>query len=323
MSAFPSQPQLNMLLREDLDVALNTITGGGNYTEIVFEVINWAESVDRLADLIGAAYRRNPRNLKFREFMAAYDITTSDLPASTAIGPDFTWQGPTDERTLQSFWRSEPELWDVGFLKRGIDQVAAVCRIERLGQGAIATGFLIAPDRVLTNYHVLAPQPDSDPTRHLPDISLHFGTLTAASGHETAALTRQLAAQPILKASPTQALDYVLLQLEPAPTPAAVQVVCVAATRAIAKNDSINLLQHPGGQTMKISLSSHGVTGIYPNSRVQYVSPAAVGSSGSPCFNDQWELVALHHAQVAGSFGVRCEGILFSDIYPEIAHFLA
>jgi len=70
---------------------------------------------------------------------------------------------------------------------------------------------------------------------------------------------------------------------------------------------------------MKLSISCDGITGVYADrGLVQYVNKTSGGSSGSPCFNENWHLVALHHAQRAKSFGSIREGILFSSIYPEI-----
>jgi len=89
------------------------------------------------------------------------------------------------------------------------------------------------------------------------------------------------------------------------------------------KGTSIHVLQHPDGETMKIVFGTNGITGVYEHDGlIQYSSQTSTGSSGSPCFNDNWQLVALHHAQRATTFGVVCEGVLFSAIYPQIADVL-
>ena len=62
---------------------------------------------------------------------------------------------------------------------------------------------------------------------------------------------------------------------------------------------------------MKVALSCNGVVDVDANSgKIQYVNKTAGGSSGSPCFNEDWELVALHHAERSRSFGSIREGIL-------------
>ena len=75
---------------------------------------------------------------------------------------------------------------------------------------------------------------------------------------------------------------------------------------------------------MKLSVSANGVTGILTEQGcVQYVTTARAGSSGAPCFNDEWKLIALHHAERALLFGAVREGILMGAIYEKIKGSLA
>ena len=73
---------------------------------------------------------------------------------------------------------------------------------------------------------------------------------------------------------------------------------------------------------MKLAASKDGITSILPNGLVQYANKAAGGSSGSPCFSEDWKVVALHHAERSRRFGAIREGILLSSIYPEIKRHL-
>jgi endonuclease G, mitochondrial len=329
-SAFPNAAKLDMLLYERLDTRLNHVVNVQQpYAEVVAELIKWAEDEGRLPELLSQAYQRNPGNPKFRQFLATYGVEVSArgsiAPAigPNMTGPDFVWQGPQDDRTLQGLWQPDPELWDVGFLQRGIDQAAAVCRIE-LGDGsAIGTGFLVASNYLLTNYHVLAPHANADPQQYLPQIVLRFATTTAANGQERYNTLRQLAPNPLHQSSPPEKLDYALLKLE-ADNSSVHQPIQIKEANLPHRDGRLSVLQHPDGQTMKVSLGRQGgITGVYPETGlVQYVGKTAPGSSGSPCFNEQWEVVAMHHAHVSGAFGVKCEGILLSAIYAEIQGFL-
>ena len=70
---------------------------------------------------------------------------------------------------------------------------------------------------------------------------------------------------------------------------------------------------------MKVAFCASGVTAIdASNGRVQYVTMAKGGSSGAPCFNEAWQVVAMHHAQRAGAIWSFQEGILFGAILNEI-----
>jgi endonuclease G len=64
--------------------------------------------------------------------------------------------------------------------------------------------------------------------------------------------------------------------------------------------DSVNIIQHPRGGLKQIAFRENKVIAI-PQGQPQflyYTTDTEPGSSGSPCFNDQWELVALHHSGV-------------------------
>ncbi len=46
-----------------------------------------------------------------------------------------------------------------------------------------------------------------------------------------------------------------------------------------------------------MALDTEAVIGLNDNkTRVRYTTDTEPGSSGSPCFNQNWELVALHHS---------------------------
>ena len=91
------------------------------------------------------------------------------------------------------------------------------------------------------------------------------------------------------------------------------------ATAQLIPSSPLNILQHPEGEQMKVSLSNNGVVKTNEaRGLVLYVNATKPGSSGSPCFNQDWQLVALHHKGLKTSFGSVREGILFSAIYQDI-----
>lgn len=57
---------------------------------------------------------------------------------------------------------------------------------------------------------------------------------------------------------------------------------------------STNIIQHPGGQRKLISIRKNLLVARTPRTLL-YETDTEVGSSGSPVFNDDWEVVALHH----------------------------
>lgn len=328
MSAYRSKSRLKVLLSDELDSRLDDIVGGETYTEIVFNLVDWADEQGRLEELISAAYRTNPRNedfLKFVESLGVVLAKNQQLSTCWQEGPDFIWRGPEHESELQYFWQPPIELWDLTFLKRGIEQAASVCRIEQSNGEAMGTGFLVKQNLLLTNYHVLTEndKPDGtlrdriDVNANLDDIVLRFGCFSSEVSGETIGQTFKLSSNPIKKLSPTRNLDYVLLEVEDRILQCSdVRPVDLDYDKLPNKRDGINILQHPNGQTIKLALSRNGVIEINENNGIiQYASKTAGGSSGSPCFNENWQVVALHHAMKSKSFGVACEGILLAAIY--------
>jgi endonuclease G, mitochondrial len=74
---------------------------------------------------------------------------------------------------------------------------------------------------------------------------------------------------------------------------------------------------------MKLAPSANGIVGVYEDiGLVQYATRTLNGSSGSPCFDDNWQPVALHHAERAKTFGAIREGVLLEPIVNEVRSLL-
>jgi hypothetical protein len=62
--------------------------------------------------------------------------------------------------------------------------------------------------------------------------------------------------------------------------------------------EPVNIIQHPKGRRKEVILSNNRIKEIYRDF-ILYEADADFSSSGSPVFNQQWQLVGLHHAAVA------------------------
>src|SRR5204863_1924748 len=58
------------------------------------------------------------------------------------------------------------------------------------------------------------------------------------------------------------------------------------------------IIQHPKGEPIKLNLDTNSIIGLVDDRRlrVRYATNSEPGSSGSPCFDQNWQLIALHHA---------------------------
>lgn len=103
-----------------------------------------------------------------------------------------------------------------------------------------------------------------------------------------------------------QALDYSLIRLLPNQELAAADSGSALAGQRwgsirlnpdplFTRAQHFNIIQHPNGRLKEVSLQDNEISELRMNA-VRYTSDTEPGSSGSPVFNNMWELVALHHA---------------------------
>ena len=110
-----------------------------------------------------------------------------------------------------------------------------------------------------------------------------------------------------LTAAPSPNLDYALLRVSGAPgtdrlvdnwvLPRARSSSTPVTTYKFQPDTPLSIVQHPQGDPLQMALDMNAIIGVNAdNTRVTYRTNTLPGSSGSPCFNSKWELVALHHA---------------------------
>ena len=328
-SAYRHIGSLKQLLLEEMDIRLeNEVNINQRYGLVVGDLVDWADEQGRLADLIHFATLRNPYNADLKRFCDTFGITIGHHASDSCQTPNvpFDWLDPIEDAHLQGLWRTPIELLDVNFLQRGLAQVSSICRVDG-GKGGMGTGFLIGKDLILTNCHVIFGQerdPSPEEQADLSGVTCRFRYLSD-EGEEKGKVVPLVASGALVKWSSVRNLDYSLLKIQSDPD----STVCPLTFREgqawelPLKNDGLHILQHPKGETLKLALGWQSVTGVYlDRARVQYVSQTHGGSSGSPCFNDQWELVAMHQSLIDTSWGTVRQGILFQSIYQEIADFL-
>jgi endonuclease G len=66
----------------------------------------------------------------------------------------------------------------------------------------------------------------------------------------------------------------------------------------------VTIIQHPLGGTKQIALTANKIIGIdRDRHKLFYQTDTEPGSSGSPVFNNEWKVIALHHAGKTESDG--------------------
>lgn len=192
----------------------------------------------------------------------------------------------------------EDDLVSALFLEAGARAARAVARIA-IGYaggegGGYGTGSLVSPELLLTNHHVLPNAPLAAASR------AEFGYQIDRGGRVRTPVEFALSPNRFFLTS--KPLDYTLVAVEQRAANGSSlgewgwNPLIDEEGKAII-GELVNVIQHPSGEHKQLALRENRIVDLLPKF-VHYQSDTHRGSSGSPVFNDQWELVALHHSGV-------------------------
>lgn len=208
-------------------------------------------------------------------------------------------------------------LVTIAWLRQGLKLSRAVVRIaDRMTGRALGTGFLIAPNLLMTNHHVL-PDPE---TADQAIIQFNYELDWNRRKENESRYRFRPSGKGFFRTN--EELDYTIVQTRrnPGRLFGFIDLWDENATAVISERDSyVNIIQHPGGSFKQIALTDNKVIDSF-NNVIQYTTATQAGASGSPVFNQAWKLVALHHRgskQLEGSDSTRRpaqEGIQISKI---------
>jgi endonuclease I/V8-like Glu-specific endopeptidase len=190
------------------------------------------------------------------------------------------------------------EFLGVNFLELALAVSRFVGRIHiRNSPGRTAgfgTGFMVSPRLLLTNNHVL------DSPQSATHSEVEFDYEFDRNGRLRPVVIFKLDPDAFFLTS--KELDYTLVAVAPRSLNG-IDISRYSWTRLIEDQgkailgDSLNIIQHPRGEAKQIVLRSNQVVDLFGD-YAHYVTDTEPGSSGAPVYNDQWELVALHHSSV-------------------------
>ncbi|WP_309570357.1 trypsin-like peptidase domain-containing protein, partial [Deinococcus sp.] len=218
------------------------------------------------------------------------NLAEDDLQRRTRFEAHMSGPATVD---AEKVW-GDADFVDAVFLPVGARASRAVARIViDAGRTPLGTGFLVSPRVLITNNHVL------EDANGAADAWAQFNyeldeTFTPRSP-DIYALRPDL----FFHAVSWEDLDFTLVavgeRLRGAGTLAA-QGYCPLSDRPDkhAKGAAVNIVQHPGGDYKKVVLRGNRIV-ARTDMALHYEADTEGGSSGSPVFNDAWEVVALHH----------------------------
>ncbi|GAB2690456.1 hypothetical protein GCM10027037_11860 [Mucilaginibacter koreensis] len=270
-----------------------------------FSVIDHADANDKLGALIDVLIEDFPNNGYINSFKENHLYDTGlDIEKTS-------WHEPPAENNLEKILGRKTTLLPIYFLSEGVKASKCVVRIVvAMDKGAnVGTGFLIHGNYIVTNNHVLG------------NISYASMAVVQFNYEESEALS---AVTPInYKLKPSEGFltsvkhDWTIVKIDGDANKEFGHLVM--KPNGLKAEDFVNIIQHPGGGLKQIGVYRNVVTFV-DKDIIQYLTDTEPGSSGSPVFNSDWEVVALHNSygfakeKIAGKDLLRNQGIHINHV---------
>jgi hypothetical protein len=189
----------------------------------------------------------------------------------------------------------------------GASRCMAIARIGRDATKGFGTGFLIKGTDLheslgeelllITNAHVVS-NDAAEKALHPDEAIVTFEVLDKGAA--------ELRIAEVLWSSPSSLLDASVLRFDKESLATVKALTRDITFYPLAKRlpaiqddappeERVYIIGHPAGGTLQLSFQDNLLLD-YEEPRIHYRTPTTGGSSGSPVFNQQWELIGLHHA---------------------------
>jgi hypothetical protein len=237
-------------------------------------VLRNAQANDKIQTVMQRALEDFPENPILRRLLERRPVMGDERP-------EWNWLGSgVNAPTLEKLMGNKSSLLPATFLSRGWKVSKSVGKITR-SDGTMGTGFLISEDVILTNHHVL------------PDINSAQGTIINFDYvEEPEPFDAGISLSPQDGFATDESADWTAVKITRRQKERSFIAVGEYEARA---HEPVNIIQHPAGGFKQAGLYNNLVTFV-DNNVVQYLTDTLPGSSGSPVFNNAWQIVAIHNS---------------------------
>jgi len=189
------------------------------------------------------------------------------------------------------------ELMSINYLERGTQAARSVARVHIVDKSGNTvgwgTGFLIAPRVFITNNHVL---PDANVSTH---SEVHFQYERDVAGKPKEVVIFGLRPDQLFFTS--QELDFSIVAVESNSHKRSLEefgvLPLIGKLGKVLDGEWLTIIQHPNGERKQICVRDNRL--LHRGDDVLWYSTDTLGgSSGSPVFNNDWFVVALHHSGI-------------------------
>ncbi len=213
-----------------------------------------------------------------------------EMIASKAFEPEaFAYERAIGKN--DSLYSNFTEL--IALTKRKVGRIVIIQDGKRQG---FATGFMVSSTLLLTNWHVF------ENAEMAEESEVHFFYEFNTQGQPQSPVIFKFDNSRFFN---DKSLDYCFVGLQPTDVTGKISLQSIGylfldktSGKIGDENvEKLNIIHHPQGDYKQISIRENTFSGI-DDTKIFYQTDTAQGSSGSPVFNDQWQVVGLHHKSV-------------------------
>ena len=220
-----------------------------------------------------------------------------------SVSPDATVMNRVrEEKTVH-----RDDMVSFSFLESGVKAGFAVAKMKVTryeGENAreingfpavyLGTGWLLTKNLLITNHHVIRARENNEPGPTAKEFELQAKNTVTEFDYDS---ENQVGVDVLVEAivAMDRELDYAIFRITPDGQRNPVHLFPERIELPGTAAKVVNIIQHPLGRSKKVAIrNNHIYDTPYPS--VRYFTDTEGGSSGSPVFNDNWEVIALHRA---------------------------
>lgn len=304
-----------LLSRDDidtfqLDLDLVALNGTGRLVDGTIPFESW---------LTAAARYVKPFPDASQVIQEALALVTSKLTSATPIVAPLPPSASTIDAVITEKIINQDDLLSYVFLRGGTLAGAAVARM-RVGRyeggqllksaagnsiNYLGTGWLLTNELIITNHHVVNARDQNEQPASTADFTLQAENALVQFDFDADG-TEGMWVKAVRLEAADFLLDYTILRLESPVQRAPLVLLPDQIQVSPNKPKTVNIIQHPSGNSKKVALRNNHIFDT-PYPKVRYFTDTETGSSGSPVFDDNWRVIALHRASSLVS-GVSYQG---------------
>ncbi|MGR4880546.1 endonuclease [Streptomyces sp. LARHCF249] len=228
------------------------------------------------------------------DWAMATAIERTPETATTGTSLDLDRELVTTDLLVLERFMGRNDLIGIDYLEGGFLAARSVGRITVRSPGSShhGTGFLVSPSLLMTNNHVLGSAEEAAAG------VVEFNVQAGLDGLPLLPVVFQLDPQSFFVTH--RHLDFTVVAVsersrDGQPLASFGRLPLKEAQGKAVIGERVNIIQHPNGEPKQLALRDNQIVDVLDDF-VHYAADTARGSSGAPVFNDQWEVVALHHA---------------------------